>query len=199
MVTAHLRPWARLRLEATDGVADDNGQTCQPVGLFRYWVTQGGFSLLAGPDRIWFVSSQINTSGVRRIFLNRDHPKNLPPTFNGHSVGHWDGETLVVDTIGFNDKAWLAHGMQPHTEELHLVERMRPVGDGSLLEVQAVVSDRHALTSAYTYTRYYKKTDLETASKMALPLGVCNEDPKVWKEIRDASLVPAIERSREVR
>ncbi len=83
------------------------------------------------------------------------------PVWNGHSVGHWEGDTLVVDTIGFNDKSWLFGCMDPHTEEAHLIERIRSVSSGAdkgpFLGINLTVEDRHALTSAYTYNRYYKK------------------------------------------
>jgi hypothetical protein len=139
------------------------------------------------------VFGELNTAGVRRIYLNRQHPRNLLPTWNGDSIGHWDGDTLVVDTIGFNDKSWLMSGMEPHTEEAHLIERYRRVSNGSMIEVQAVVEDRHALTSAYTYTRYYKKIDGE------MPENVCNDDLKIWKDWRNAALKPQLDRAREVK
>ena len=63
----------------------------------------------------------------RQIFLDgRAHPQQADPTWMGHSVGKWDGDTLVVDTTGFNDKSWLifATGL-PHTEMLHMIERYR--------------------------------------------------------------------------
>jgi hypothetical protein len=61
----------------------------------------------------------------RQIFIDgRKHPENPNPTWKGHSIGRWEGETLVVDTVGFNDKSWLAGGF-PHTEKLHVVERYR--------------------------------------------------------------------------
>ena len=71
----------------------------------------------------------------RQIFLDgRVHPQQADPTWMGHSVGKWEGDTLVVDTTGFNDKSWLlfATGL-PHTEMLHMVERYRRPDLGHLL------------------------------------------------------------------
>jgi hypothetical protein len=60
--------------------------------------------------------------GVRQIYLDGcSHPKKWKPTWMGHSVGHWDGDALAVDTVGFNDKSWL--GEYSHTERLHVIER----------------------------------------------------------------------------
>jgi hypothetical protein len=63
----------------------------------------------------------------RQIFLDgREHPKDLDPTWMGHAVGRWEKDTLVVDTVGFNDKSWILFGAGlPHTERLHMVETYR--------------------------------------------------------------------------
>src|SRR5439155_543208 len=61
----------------------------------------------------------------RQIFMDgRSHPADPDPTWVGHSVGKWEGDTLVVDTIGYNDRSWLPTAI-PHTEKLHVIERYR--------------------------------------------------------------------------
>ncbi len=193
VVIAHLQPWALAKMEATDGVADDTGGVCQPDGIFRYPAMAGSFLWLPAAGRILMVfgPEALNTAGVQRIYLNRKHPKNVPPTWNGDSIGHWEGDTLVVDTTGFNDKSWLFPGREPHTEEAHMVQQIRRVGDGSLIEVNWRVEDRQALTSAYTYSRYYKKVGDEMGEE------VCSDDLQIWKDFRNKRLLPALERSRE--
>jgi hypothetical protein len=195
VVTAHLQPWARLKMEATDGVADDTGQVCQPIGIFRYAIINAEFLWLPGPDKITIAYWEINTVGARRIYLNRPHAKNLAPTWNGDSVGHWEGDTLVVDTIGFNDKSWLHTAMQPHTEETHMIERMRHITtpSGAYIEVHGKIEDRQALTSAFEYSRYYKQTKEEMSPN------VCSEDIQTWKDIRNRHLRPLVERAKEVK
>jgi len=195
LIVAHLQPWAKARMEATDGVADDTGQVCLPDGIFRYPSMAGRFLWLEERGRIVMVFDNVNTAGVRRIFLDRPHPKNPIPSWNGDSVGRWEGDTLLVDTIGFNDKSWLFGGMEPHTEEAHLLERMRRVADGSLLEIKITVEDREALTSAYTYNRYYKKQP----DGVEMAEDVCNEDPETWKAYRDAALKKELDRARQVK
>ena len=198
VITAHLQPWARARMEATDGVADDTGAICQPDGIFRYPVNAavpGSFLWLPGTDKIVIVNLQINTAGVRRIHLNRKHPKSLRPSWNGDSIGRWEGDMLLVDTTGFNDKSWLHPGMQPHTEEAHLIERFRQVSNGGAitLEMAATVEDRQALTSAYAYTRYFRK------SGESMPENICNDDIEIWKDFRNKALKRQADRAREVR
>jgi hypothetical protein len=195
LIIPHLQPWAKARMEATDGVADDTGQVCLPDGIFRYPSMAGRFRWLEERGRIVMVFESINTAGVRRIYLDRPHPENPIPSWNGHSVGRWEGDTLMVDTVGFNDKSWLFGGMEPHTEEAHLIERIRRPGNGAFMEITTTVEDRHALTSAYSYNRYYMKQP-DTAE---MPEDVCNEDPETWKHYRDEALKKQLYRSRQVK
>jgi len=193
----HLKPWAFAKMEATDFVANDAGQICLPTGPFKYWFAVGQFLFLPGPEKIVMPYLNVPPAGVRRVYLNREHPRNLRPTWNGDSVGHWDGETLVVDTTGFNDKSWLVK-VEPHTEELRMIERYRRVKGGSILEVDITLMDREALTSAFNFVLYCKKGNLKDRPNGQL-VNVCNEDPELWRGFMDAHLQPLLERSREVR
>jgi hypothetical protein len=85
--------------------------------------------------------------------------------------------------------------MEPHTEEAHLIERIRRVANGSLLEINITVEDQHALTTAYTYNRYYK----EQPEAVEMPEDVCNEDAETWKHWRNEALQKQLERSRIVK
>jgi hypothetical protein len=193
-IIPHLQPWAKAKMEATDGVADDTGAVCLGDGIFRYPPFAGSFIWLNTPNKIVMVFTEINTAGIRRIYLNRKHPLHLLPTWNGDSIGHWEGDTLVVDTIGFNDKSWLMSAMEPHTEEAHLTERIRQVANGQMIEIKSVVEDRHALTSAYTYTRYYKRNDAAMPAE-----NVCNDEIADWKDWRNKALKKQFDREREVK
>jgi hypothetical protein len=199
LIVAHLQPWAKARMEATDGIADDTGQVCLPDGIFRYPSMAGRFLWIEERGRIIMAFQEVNTAGVRRIYLDRAHPQDPLPSWNGHSIGRWDGDTLLVDTVGFNDKSWLFGAMEPHTEEAHLIERMRQVkGSGGapvFLEINITVEDRHALTSAYSYNRYYKKQP----DGAEMPEDVCNEDPVTWKHYRNEALKKELDRSHQVK
>ncbi|MEJ0039583.1 MAG: hypothetical protein WDO68_26650 [Gammaproteobacteria bacterium] len=205
IVKAHLQPWATARMNAADSSADDTGAVCQLTGNFRYPTTAGGLMWLRTPSKMLIAWAYLDEVGVRRIHLTDKHPGNLLPTWGGHSIGHWDGTTLVVDTIGFNDKSWLQTSMQPHTEELHVVERIRAIDDGSILEVLTTVADRHALTSPYSYTRHFKKVKAEFIDIESQ----CNAGPgdqQVWNYMRakalemyDAQKIDASSRENEAR
>src|SRR5262249_49089764 len=137
LIIAHLQPWAKAKMQATDGAADDTGAVCKADGIFRFPPFAGRFLWLPAPGKIVVGFGEINTAGIKRIYLNREHPKNLFPTWNGDSIGRWEGETLLVDTSGFNSKSWLMSAMEPHTEETRLTERIRRVtgGGNTFLEV----------------------------------------------------------------
>ena len=80
-----------------------------------------------------------DVGGFRQIFLDgRPHPSDPDPSWVGHSIGKWDGDTLVVDTIGYNDKSWI--GPYPHTEMLHVTERYRRPDFGHL-EIRVTFDD----------------------------------------------------------
>jgi hypothetical protein len=86
--------------------------------------------------------------GFRQVFLDgRAHPSNWDPTWMGHSLGKWDGDVLVVDTVGFNDRGWLTGGA-PHTEMLHMTERYRRV-DFSHMELAVTFEDPGTFVKPY--------------------------------------------------
>jgi hypothetical protein len=86
--------------------------------------------------------------GFRQVFLDgRSHPADVNPSWLGHSVGRWEGETLVIDTVGFNDRSWV--GVYPHTEQLHATERYRRPEYGRL-EIQVVFEDPGTFTRPWT-------------------------------------------------
>ena len=80
-------------------------------------------------------------AGAIQVFLDRAaHPKDLQPTWLGHSIGEWEGDSLIVDTVGFNDRSWIDSRGTPRTEQLHIVERIRRVDFGHL-EVETTIDD----------------------------------------------------------
>ena len=164
LIDSLTQPWARARREATNYELEDPGQICRPTGPLR-GNTVSYFQLVASPEKITIVGGTgggILTGGIRRIYMNRPHLKNPPLTYLGDWIGHWEGETLVLDGIGFNEKTWLTRDRQRHTEALHIVERWRLVSNDEWLEKTITVDDRFALTAPYTVTRYFPKLSNDT-------------------------------------
>jgi hypothetical protein len=86
---------------------------------------------------------------VRNIYTDgREHPKDLNPSWMGDAIGKWDGDTFVVDTVGFNDKTWLDNDGHPHSEDLHVVERIRRVNHDTLT-IDTTIEDPKAYTKPW--------------------------------------------------
>ena len=120
------------------------GQRCDPIGppspiqLYRAYPIQ--FIML--PDRMYQMFE--NHREWRVIWLNRDHPKNVFPTYMGDSVAKWDGDTLVVDTIGFNGKDWISENLgQLMSDAFHLVERYH-LKDATHMDLDMIYYDPKA-------------------------------------------------------
>lgn len=105
---------------------DDPEANCLPTGVPRMnpypWrIVQ---SSTDKPESHIFILFEGNIHSYRQIFMDgRPHPPDPDPTWYGHSIGRWEGNTLVVDTVGFNDKFWFDFDGHPHTTQLHTVER----------------------------------------------------------------------------
>ena len=92
---------------------------------------------------------------MRQIFMDgRPHPADLQPTYMGHSTGRWDGDTLVVDTVGLTDKSWLDRAGHPHSDALHIVERIRRL-DHETLEIDLTFDDVKAYTRPWKGRKLY--------------------------------------------
>jgi len=156
-----LLPAAREQARSID-LKKDPWKMCQPVGPFRMMAKeQTKIELVPERAMIVMLFEDLSHGMMRTIYMKRGHPAKLEPTWLGDSVGRWDGDTLVVDTIGFNDQTWLNEEGAQHSEALHLKERIRPVLGGEYLEYKMVAEDPKTLAKPYSYTRYYKKVETE--------------------------------------
>ena len=87
-----------------------------------------------GPGHIFVIHEHGDAGGHRQIFMDgRKHPVDPLPTWWGHSIGRWEGDTLVIDTVGYNDKFWVDSRGTPHTEQLHTIERWTRTNYGTLV------------------------------------------------------------------
>jgi hypothetical protein len=137
-----LKPWAvAIKKERDDNHIRDFPQSfCLPLGITMSNIFTGVWRIAHTPTNLVMISEG-DTPGHRQIFLDgRGHPKDFGPTWTGHSIGRWEGDALVVDTVGFNDKTWLDTQGTPHTEKLHIVERYRRIDLGRL-EIEFRIED----------------------------------------------------------
>jgi len=122
-------PWAKTRFEENrSGRQIDTADRCLPPGVPRMMFTPEPFAIVQESKRIIF----LHEGGAhvwRFVWMDgRPHPKDPNPSWMGDSVGHWEGGTLVIDAIGFNDKTWLDDAGHPHSEQLHVIERYTRTG-----------------------------------------------------------------------
>jgi hypothetical protein len=132
---------------------DDPERYCLPDGAVR--INPLPYKIVQRRDAIALLWEG-NTHSYRRFFLDgRAHNLDIEPeSWTGQSIGSWEGDTLVIDTIGFNDKTWLDSTGKPHTNAMHLTEHYRRPDLGHL-NVELTIEDEKALTKPYTFTRVF--------------------------------------------
>jgi hypothetical protein len=122
---------------------------CFPPGVPRVYLQRGGpLEILQAPGRVVMYFEYDHF--VREIYTDgRQHTADLNPTWMGEPLGKWEGDTLVVDTVGFNDKTWIDNLGHPHSDALHLVERIRRVNHDTLTN-DITIDDPKAYTKPWT-------------------------------------------------
>jgi hypothetical protein len=148
-----LQPWADAiykERRATLSKDDPEGH-CLPAGVPR--ISPFPQKFVQTPNLV-VILDEGNVHSYRQLFLDRGHPKDLDPLWMGDSIAKWDGDALVVDTIGFNDKTWLNGQGLPHSDALHVVERYRRPDFGHL-EVEITIDDSKAFTAPHTFKRTF--------------------------------------------
>jgi hypothetical protein len=124
-----------------------NSVGCFPPGVPRIYLQPFPMEIIQTPGRV-MMFFEFNHY-IRQIWTDgRPHNTDLGPTWLGDSIGKWEGDTLVVDTIGFNDKTWLDRAGHPHSDQLHVTERMRRI-DPSALQIDIVMEDPKAYTKPW--------------------------------------------------
>jgi len=160
-----LQPWVRdelgklnARVLAGQPVFEHRA-SCWPAGVPAF--------LLAVVNPVFFIQTpkqvtliaQGGDHTVRRVHLNAPHSLRPTPSWFGESVGHYEGDTLVVDTIGLNAKTYVDVYRTPHSEQLHVIERFRLIEDGRTLEAEIYVEDPGAFTTPWRGTQRFVRSD----------------------------------------
>lgn len=149
----YLQIYEQMRAEAAklaEGTA-----SCEWPGMPTIMTYPYPFEILSTPGRITVLFEV--ESQIRRVFLDRKthlDPDDLDPSYNGDSIGHWEGTTLVIDTIGFNTRRPV-RGM-PHSEQMHIVERISPV-DQNTIKNDITITDPEAFTKPVVISVQYSR------------------------------------------
>jgi hypothetical protein len=162
---APMTPWAAAKLrdarppfgvnQTFEGINDPVQRYCDPPGVSRIYMYPWEFTILQTPKVVYML---FEFSRVwRSIAMDREHPKDPDTTWMGDSIGRYEGDTLVIDTVGLSDKTWLDHVGHPHSDALHVVERLRRV-DHDTLELAITIDDPQAYTKSFTGKKYFLST-----------------------------------------
>jgi hypothetical protein len=167
------QPWAKALYDsrqANESIDDPVGH-CIPAGVPRADAVPYPWKLVKLPDEYVILYEAVH--GWRQIFMDgRAMPKDPNPTWMGYSVGHWDGDTLVIETTGFNDKGWLDNAGRPATDALKVTERLTRKNIGTL-NVAITIDDAKAYTKPWVVNETFRLLpDTELLEY------VCNENNK---------------------
>ena len=156
---------------------------CLPPGGPRMMATPYPAEIIQLPEQKRIIMIFEGATHIwREIFMDgRQHPKGdaLNPTYLGHSVGRWEGDTLVVDVVGFNEATWLDYFGHPHTDQLHVVERFSRPNKGTL-HYEALVDDLGAYTKPFTVA-----WDIPWTANGELTEYICQENNKYLQRLTD--------------
>ena len=163
-----LQPWARDVIQKHNELilsgkpAFPAQASCWPAGVphFLLYPVQPVYFVQTPKEVVmtWQADHQ-----VRHVYLTDRHSPNLKPSWYGESIGHYEGDTLVVDTIGLNDKTTIDGYQTPHTEQLHTVERFHIIDGGKTLQVDLHVEDPGAFTTPWNAIQRYRRVEPQVA------------------------------------
>lgn len=142
-------------------VAFTPGSSCMPSGVPMF-MAQGGpnpVRFIQTPKQIWMIIE--SDQQVRRVYMNVPHSRNPKPSYYGESVGHYEGDTLVVDTIGMNNRTIADVYRTPHSEKLHVIERWRMTDGGKGMEVVFSAEDPESWNQPWWGMRRYRRVSVD--------------------------------------
>jgi hypothetical protein len=158
----NLKQWAKdVMKKDNEGVlagkfAFTARSSCKPAGVPGFDVLLGGaLYILQTPSEVTMIFS--GNGEVRHIRLNVPHSADPKPSWYGESVGHYEGDELVIDTVGLNDKTYVDNYLTPHTTQLHVVERFKQTDGGKGLQLTITVEDPGAFTKAWSARQTYQR------------------------------------------
>ena len=145
------QPWSKALYADRQTHRLEPHARCKPSGAVREMQTPYGVEFVDLPEiQRLYIFDVGGPHTWRTIYMDgRSHPSNVTPSYYGHSIGWWEGDTLVVDTIGYNEDFWLDRGGTPHTERLHTVERFARTNHDTL-DYQVTVDDPDVYTMPWT-------------------------------------------------
>ena len=160
-----LQPWVVEQMKkANDDVLAGKvpfiaRERCWPAGVpaFQVFGRVRPVYFVQTPEKVLIIHR--GDAQVRRVYMNVPHSPNPAPSWYGESVGRYEGDELIVDTIGLNAKTFVDNYRTPHTEQLHVVERFKLIEGGNILQVAVTVEDPGAFTTPWRAIQRFKRYD----------------------------------------
>ncbi len=165
LTNPNLKQWAKDIMQKDNDevlagkIAYMPGQSCKHWGVPAVMQSGGPFFILQTPTEVLIIEEGERLA--RHIYLNVPHSANPKPSWYGESVGHYEGDTLVVDTIGITTETFVDFFRTPHTEKLHVVERWRLIDDGKQIEVHMTIDDPDTYYQPWQAIRRLERTVTE--------------------------------------
>ncbi|MBW8812571.1 MAG: hypothetical protein JF588_04030 [Caulobacterales bacterium] len=168
---------ARKATEEQGKVLSEHALKCLPIGMPRFMMNEFALEILESPGRVTMISE--NSPLARSIYLGRtSHTADAEPGWNGHSIGHWEGAVLVVDTTLLNDRISHVPRSQTPSGATHIVERLSLAPGGKMLADEMTFTDPALLTKPYTVTTHYERLPADAE----LWEYACEVDAAGWSE-----------------
>jgi hypothetical protein len=163
---------AKIYKERLDRLGKDDPEArCLPPGVPRLTTTPYPFRFVQTPNYI-AILYEGGTHTWRQIFMDgRGFDEFADNLWNGESIGHWEGDTLVVDTKGFNDRTWIDAAGLPHSTNMKVTERITRL-DATNMEITSIIDDPEMYSKKWSFTTYPKKLKGELLEY------ICNENEK---------------------
>jgi len=128
---------------------------CEPLGIGRIYMYPARTRFVQTPDAVYILHEQ--GEQFRVVRMNSKHPDDPDPQYWGDSIGWYEnGDTLVIDSVGFNDRSWLDQLGHPHTDKLHFIERYKVV-DKDHLQLDMTIDDPGAYTKPFPSQRKFNR------------------------------------------
>ena len=145
------QPWARELVGYRRGSPLEPHTRCKPSGGPRQFLTPYGVEFVEiAETRTVYIFDIGGPHTYRIVHMDgRPHPDNLTPSYYGHNIGHWEGDTLVIDSVGYNERFWMDRGRSPHTEQLHMIERFTRT-DFNNMKYEVTIDDPAVYTATWT-------------------------------------------------
>jgi hypothetical protein len=171
-----LQEKTRKAREAGGEVLSASGKKCLPIGMPTFMTNEFALEVLTAPDRVTLLSE--NSTLPRSVYLDEaKHPTDIEASWNGHSIGHWEGKVLVIDTVNFNNRVGPVGNAGVHSPTTHLTERVYLKGPDTLVD-EMTFEDPTYLTKPWVNVHSYRRLPAHSE----LWEYACEVDAPGWSE-----------------